>query len=36
MPVCVFLSVICQSQGLQGNVALVLGVGEVANLGLCL
>ena len=35
MPVCVFPSVICQSQDLPGNVTLVLGIGEVANLGLC-
>ena len=35
MLVCVFPDVIYQSQGLQGNVALVLGVGEVADWGPC-
>ena len=35
MPVCVFLSVIFQNQDLPENVALVLGVGEVVNWGLC-
>ena len=35
MPVCVFLSVICERQDLPGNIALALGVDEVASLGPC-
>ena len=35
MLVCVFPGVVYQSQGLQENVALVLGVGVVADWGPC-
>ena len=35
MPVCVFLGVVYQSQGLLENIALVIGVGEVATWDLC-
>ena len=35
MLVCVFPGVICQSQGLQGDIALVQGIDVVADWGPC-